>query len=232
MVGKKIDGIDAVAFDIDGTLYPTWKFAVRMLPFFIRHIRFMNAFRKVRHILHNRSLRTPDETLPDFFTTQNELLANYLAISHREAADFLEREIYSGWEKYFLCIRPYPFVYEVITRLKTEGFKIGVLSDFPPEQKGDAWGILPLCDAAVDSETVGALKPSRLPFLALAEALHTPCERILYVGNSKPYDIGGAALVGMKTAHIVNPLVSFLWKRPPYPDISFSSYRQFLHYVL
>lgn len=229
---KKITGIDAIAFDIDGTIYPTWKFAIEIFPFFIRHIRFMNAFGKVRHALHKRSLCAPDEGAPDFFYRQNELLAERLTISYQEAADFLEKEVYSGWKKHFLRIRPYPFVYETITRLKKEGFKIGVLSDFPPDQKGDVWGILPLCDAAVDSEQVGALKPSRLPFLQLARDLDTPCERILYVGNHKQYDVGGAASVGMKTAHIASPFVSCLTRKPPRPDISFSGYRQFLCSVL
>lgn len=229
---RKIDGIEAIAFDIDGTLYPTWKLTVRMLPFLLRHIRFMNAFRKVRLILHEHSIAEPDKALPDFFNLQNQLLADSLSISRQEAAHFLVQEIYTGWKKYFLYIRPYHFVYEAIVQLKTHGFKIGILSDFPPEQKGNVWNILPLCDAAIHSESTGALKPSRIPFRTLAEALGTPYERILYVGNSKTYDIGGAAAVGMKTAYIVHPLVSALTKRSPCADISFSNYRQFLRYML
>ena len=232
MVASKIPGIEAIAFDIDGTLYPAWKLTLRAVPFFIRHIRFMNAFRKVRRILHEYSSSNPDKVLPDFFNEQSELLAAQLSISTQEAGDFLDREIYKGWKKIFLRIRPYPFAKEAIIRLKEAGFKIGILSDFPPEQKGSVWGMLPLCDAALDSEAFGALKPSRIPFLKLAEALNTPCERILYVGNSKAYDVAGASSVGMKTAYIENPLVSFFRKKTPYADISFSNYRQFLNYVL
>ena len=229
---SKISGIDAIAFDIDGTLYPAWKLTLHAAPFFVRNIRFMNAFRKVRRILHKHSSSDPDKALPDFFNVQNELLATQLNSSPQEVGNFLDKEIYQGWKKKFLRIRPYPFAKEAIIRLKEAGFKIGILSDFPPEQKGSVWDILPLCDVALDSEALGALKPSRIPFLKLAEALNTPCERILYVGNSKAYDIAGASAVGMKTAYIVNPLVSFFRKKPPYADISFSNYRQFLNYVL
>ena len=232
MIASKIPGIEAIAFDIDGTLYPAWKLSLRAIPFFIRHIRFMKAFAKVRRVLHEYSSSEPDKALPDFFKIQNELLATHLSVSAQEAGAFLDREIYKGWKKIFLHIRPYPFAKEAITRLKEAGFKIGILSDFPPEQKGSVWGILPLCDVALDSEAVGALKPSRIPFLKLAAALNTPCERILYVGNSKAYDVAGASSVGMKTAYIAHPLVSFLKKKPPYADISFSNYRQFLKYVL
>ena len=232
MIVSKIPGIEAIAFDIDGTLYPAWKLTLHAVPFFIRHIRFMKAFRKVRRILHKHSSSDPDKALPDFFNVQNELLATQLNSTPQEIGNFLDKEIYQGWKKKFLRIRPYPFAKEAIIRLKEAGFKIGILSDFPPEQKGSVWDILPLCDVALDSEAVGALKPSRIPFLKLAEALNTPCERILYVGNSKAYDIAGASAVGMKTAYIVNPLVSFFRKKPPYADISFSNYRQFLNYVL
>ena len=232
MIVSKIPGIEAIAFDIDGTLYPAWKLTLRAAPFFIRHIRFMKAFGKVRRILHRHSSSEPDKPLPDFFKLQNELLATQLTISAQEAGVFLDREIYKGWKKIFLRIRPYPFAKEAIIRLKEAGFKIGILSDFPPEQKGSVWGILPFCDVALDSEVLGALKPSRIPFLKLAEALNTPCEHILYVGNSKAYDVAGAAAVGMKTAYIANPLVLPLRKKPPYADISFSNYRQFLKYVL
>ena len=232
MIVSKIRGIEAIAFDIDGTLYPSWKLTLRSVPFFIRHIRFMKAFAKVRSILHEYSSSEPDKALPDFFKVQNELLATHLTVSVQEARTFLEREIYNGWKKKFVRIRPYPFAKEAIIRLKEAGFKIGILSDFPPEQKGSVWGILPLCDVALDSEALGALKPSRIPFLKLAEALNTPCERILYVGNSKAYDVAGASAAGMKTAYIAHPLVSFFKKKPPYADISFSNYRQFLNYVL
>ena len=229
---SKISGIDAIAFDIDGTLYPAWKLTLHAAPFFVRNIRFMNAFRKVRRILHKHSVSDPDKVLPDFFHLQNELLATHLNISAHEAGLFLDREIYKGWQQKFLHISPYPFVKEVILQLKTAGFKIGILSDFPPEQKGDVWGILPLCDAALNSEAAGALKPSHVPFYRLAEALNTPCERILYVGNSIEYDVFGASAVGMKTACIENTILSLFGKKRPRPDISFSNYRQFLKYVL
>lgn len=229
---NKISGIDAVAFDIDGTLYPSWKFTVRCIPFFFNNIRFMNAFRKVRAVLHKYSSSEPDTPLPDFFNVQNELLATYLNISAEEAGAFLKKHIYEGWQKDFERITPYPFVKEAITQLKAAGFKIGLLSDFPPEQKGTVWDILPLCDAALGSENTGALKPSRIPFLRLSDALNVPCERILYVGNSRIYDVAGAAAVGMKTACIESFPARFIRKTSLRADISFSNYRQFLKYVL
>lgn len=232
MTGSKLSDIDAVAFDIDGTLYPAWAFTVRCIPFFLRHIRFMHAFSAVRRFLHSKSAADPDTPIEHFYEFQNELLAQRLHMPAGTVGAFLHDEIYHGWAKTFLHIRPYPFAKESVALLKSAGLKIGILSDFPPEQKGDVWGILPFCDAAIGSESTGALKPSHIPFKKLAAALQTPCNRILYVGNSRAYDVAGAAAVGMKTACIEPPFVSLLKTKKTRADISFSTYRQFLTYVL
>ena len=46
MVASKIPGIEAIAFDIDGTLYPAWKLTLRAVPFFIGITagRFLSGF--------------------------------------------------------------------------------------------------------------------------------------------------------------------------------------------
>ncbi len=224
--------IDAVAFDIDGTLYPSWKFTIRGLPFFIRHLRFMYAFKNARKTLHKLSADAPDTPIPDFFDLQSKLLSEQLPMTAEQAATFVNEKIYKGWKKYFLAIKPYPYAKQAILELKNSGLKIGILSDFPPEQKDTVWDILPLCDAYLGSEKTGALKPSRIPFEQLAEMLNVPCNRILYVGNSQKYDVEGAAAAGMKTACIQSPIASLCGKKIRNADISFSNYRQLLKSML
>ncbi|HBG35762.1 MAG TPA: HAD family hydrolase, partial [Treponema sp.] len=60
--------IKAIAFDIDGTLYPNWRLNIRVLPYFLKNIRFFLAFKKVRDILHQTA------PLGDFFEYQAQLL--------------------------------------------------------------------------------------------------------------------------------------------------------------
>ena len=86
---------------------------------------------------------------------------------------------------------------------KENGYKIALLSDFPPEQKKDIWGTAPLCDVIMGSEQCGALKPSIYTFGTLIKKLDLPAENILYVGNSIRADITGAKRAGMKTAYIM-----------------------------
>jgi len=82
------------------------------------------------------------------------------------------------------------------------------------------------------SEETGALKPSPVPFLALADALGVSPDRMLYVGNSVSSDVQGASAVGMKTACVVHPLALTAGYRIPGADISFSSYRKLTRNVL
>ncbi|AGT42815.1 HAD family hydrolase [Treponema pedis] len=232
--------ISAVAFDIDGTLYPAYRFNLRILPFLLRNFKFMAAFHKTRKEIRRLQLKNPDKVHKDFFDFQAEIFSQYTGKPRKEAEVFLNEEIYSGWKKRFAKIKPYSFVREAAEALKKKGLKIGLLSDFLPEQKNDVWGILPLCDAAIGSEQAGALKPSVIAFKALAEKLGEPCESILYVGNNLRYDVAGANAAGMYTACIKNRLFIFFYKffnifrrkKSAGPDIYFSNYRQLLKFVL
>lgn len=224
--------ISAVAFDIDGTLYPAWRLNIRILPFVVRHLRFMRAFNRARTEIRLHQGEMPGGKYGGFFDFQTELISKYLKKPPGQVKAFLEKTIYSGWKDMFKSIKPYRFAKEAVIEFKKRGLKIGILSDFIPEQKNDIWGILPYCDAVLGSEEVGALKPSPVPFKALADILGVPCTKILYVGNNVKYDVAGAKAVGMRTACIKNRFLSFLSKKTVKPDIYFSNYRQLLKFML
>ena len=46
-------GITAVAFDLDGTLYPNYRLNIRLIPFFFKEWRLLLAFGKARNFLHH-----------------------------------------------------------------------------------------------------------------------------------------------------------------------------------
>ena len=178
-----LEGIKAVAFDIDGTLYPDWKLYVRILPYFFRNFRFYTRFNRVRKVMHRTA------PLADFYEYQARLLGAVMHITSSEAKSKIQSICYDGMIPYFKKIRPYPGVVECIKSMKDAGLKIGILSDFPPYQKGDLWGIRELSDVCIGSEESGALKPSKYPFGILSIKLEVKPEEILYVGNSVKYDV-------------------------------------------
>jgi HAD superfamily hydrolase (TIGR01549 family) len=212
---------DAIAFDIDGTLYPNIRFYVRVAPFALRHLRMMIALGKTRKEL--RRLRPGPEA---FYGEQARLLAREAGVSAEEAVRFMETRIYRGWEPIFSRVRTYKGLRETLLEFRSRGLKLGVLSDFPAEDKLERLGLGDCWDVVVCSERIGYLKPAREPFDALAGMLGCPAGRILYVGNNRSYDVGGARAAGFRTA-IVSP-----WTKTDGADFAFRDYAKLRNYVL
>ncbi len=215
-----MQNIKAVAFDIDGTLYPSFSLYWRLIPYVIKNMRFYLHFNRVRKILHRTA------PLPDFYEYQARLLAEELGCGVAEAKLQIKQIVYDGLKPFFNRIKSFRYVRETFEELKKAGYKIAILSDFPPEQKGNIWGVIPYCDAILGSEEIGALKPSKYPFGIMAIALDVKPEEILYVGNSVHFDVRGAKLAGMKTAIIASSLKKIFKKGVREADIVFSDYRK------
>ncbi len=216
--------IDAVAFDIDGTLYRNRDFYLRMIPHYLGNLHFFRKYNEVRKELRLKAEN--DSGYEDLFKVQNELLAQKLNCTSQEAWEKLDRIVYTGLKKYFLQIKVCKGAPELIQKLKNSGVKIALLSDFPPEQKGEIWGIKKNCDVVLGTEQIGALKPSKKPFELLSEKLGLPVERILYVGNSHSYDVETPASMGMKTAWFIPAIKGRLGCRSKTADITFWDYSQ------
>ena len=217
----------AVAFDLDGTLYPNSGLYLRLAPFAARHWRLLRAFGKARDAIRREQGETPPPARPDFYDRQAALVAKTLGAPAEAVKQKIETLMYRGWEPLFCRIRLFPHARDLLVELRAAGFKLGLLSDFPPETKLENLGLGGLWDATLCSERTGELKPSARPFVALAEALDCAPERILYVGNSRRYDVAGAARAGMKTA-----LVARRAEGSPSADFAFKDYRKLRDFVL
>lgn len=222
----KLGDIQAIGFDIDGTLYRPWRLHLRLAPHFFRWNQFFLKYGMVRHSLHG------SEKIENFYAEQARRLAEKIGCTQRVAEERLRRIVYKGLGEFFKKIPCRANVAETFRRFHDAGFKLALLSDFPPEQKGELWGIRPYCDVLLGTEETGALKPSAHPFLVMAEKLGVAPERILYVGNSVKYDVRGAKSAGMKTAYAESLVDALLRRKCREADISFSSYRELQKIVL
>lgn len=226
MLVENLGEIEAVAFDIDGTLYPSWKLTALALPYYTLHCMFFLKYGLVRNEMHRTG------TDGNFRKIQAEKMARRLKCSPEEAEERLEKTIYEYLKKYFRKIPCFPEVPETFRRFKDAGLKLALLSDFPPEQKGDVWGVKKYCDVVLGTEAAGALKPDSHSFLRLAKDLDVPPEKILYVGNSVKYDVKGAKNAGMKSAFIRTGLRKLFGLDVKEADFCFSDYRQLQNFVL
>jgi len=217
----------AVAFDLDGTLYPNRRLYRRLVPFVLANPRLMLAFSKARGVIRREQESEPGLRREDFYRYQAALTAGFLGGDTGVVAGKIEAMMYRGWEPLFTKIRLFARARELLVDLRAAGVKLALLSDFPPEAKLANLGIGDLWDAVLCSERTGALKPSPVPFLETAAALGCRPQDILYVGNSRRYDVAGAARAGMKTA-----LVSRSSGGVPRADFTFRDYRQLRAFVL
>ncbi|MDR1307763.1 MAG: HAD family hydrolase [Treponema sp.] len=238
-----LPGLKAVAFDLDGTLYPNYRLYCRLLLSFLVHPRFFYAFARVRHRLHRRE--DPPSGGPvsgaSFYDVQAAMMGAALGQDPRQVKEQAERLIYRCWEARFSRIRLFPHVRETLSLFRGAGLKLGLLSDFPPARKVSLLGLDGFFDVLLSTEDTGALKPSPVPFAALTAALSCGPGEILYVGNSLRFDAAGAGAAGMKTALIRRSILSTgccpACSRGPggfrvRADFVFRDYRQLREYVL
>lgn len=217
--------LDAVAFDLDGTLYPNYRFYFRLLPFIIREHRLLRAMGIARDTLRSAAHEGR------FYDLQARIMADILKDDPEIIYSKIEQLIYRGWEPLFKKVKLYPHVHDTLKVFKAKGLKLALLSDFPPEKKLEYLGLKEYWDVVLCSEETGRLKPDQVPFITLAKALETAPGRILYVGNSVEYDIKGAKRAGFQAALIQNP-GCLIRRNVPEADFIFKDYRQLLSYVL
>jgi putative hydrolase of the HAD superfamily len=218
--------IKAVAFDLDGTLYPNYRLYVRLAPFILKDWRLLWAFGRARGIIRREAAARSD-----YYGYQAALAAKILGAQPESIKEKIDRLIYRGWEPFFKRIKLFPHVTETLDALRAAGFKTALLSDFPPETKLEYLGIAAGWDAVLCSERSGALKPFDQPFRELADALDTPPAGILYVGNSYRYDVLGARRAGMYSA-LITSRAGLRVRRSVPPDFCFYDYRQLRDFVI
>ncbi len=191
-----LTGISAVAFDIDGTLYPNRAMYRASFWIVLRHFRLFRAFGRARRLVRS------DPPEDDLYRRTVEITAAKLRKSVDKTAELVADVIYRCWEEVLERVRLYPEVDHTLTQLQNAGYRLAVLSDFPVGQKLDRFGLVGRWDVALSSEDTGYLKPHPQPFLQLASRLGVPPSQIVYVGNSYRYDVLGARAVGMRTVHL------------------------------
>lgn len=194
--------IQAIAFDVDGTLYPAFSLYMRCIDISLRAPGVVLAFSRVRRQLREMQTR-PDyalSTKEELHVLQALLLAHRLKIEESAARHLIERIFYNEIPRRFFAIQPYPGLKTLLETCRAQGFRIAALSDLPPDEKIAALGLGKLFDKIICAEDCGRLKPHPHTFLLLSNALGVNPGEILYIGNNIEYDIRGAKEAGMHAA--------------------------------
>lgn len=168
-----MDGIDAVCFDVFGTLI---HFAGgRVNPY--------------RHLIN-----VTDEKLP--FLTCNQSIDFF---AKQLGLDRLIPLMRSELEDELCKLALFNDVAAVIKQLRSCNKKIAVCSNLAAEYGSVVKTMLPDMDAYVFSYEVGEAKPATAIYQSVCNSLNVKPNRILFVGDSKRCDFIGPAKFGMRS---------------------------------
>jgi putative hydrolase of the HAD superfamily len=112
-------------------------------------------------------------------------------------------------------MKPRPGAIEVLTRLRSDGCKTGLVSDCSGEVPA-VWGstpLAPLFDVAVFSCVAGIKKPDPRIYRMALSRLGVMAKECLYIGDGSSNELTGARAVGMQPVLIRDPNES--------PDVHF-----------
>lgn len=196
--------LEALTLDVDGTLYSLRGMVLRNLRLMLGLADFFRQLHRVRDGMRGQGPRD------DFRREQARLLAEVRGGSAEQAERLVRRVIDDTWPRAFKRVRPYRSLRGVLAELVRRGLRLGLISDYPLDDKLSALGLdeLPFT-ARVVTEEVGALKPHPAAFLRAAELLGVEPARVLHVGDREDCDVRGAHAAGMKAA-----LLARRWRRP------------------
>ncbi len=216
MTGQEMDGIRAIAFDVNGTLVDIrtddhdeamFRAAGHVLIYSGIDLR-RHEVRDLYHAHMDEQRAASSEEHPEFDAVaiwariveeHATAFTKALPAAKREWLPVFLAETYRGISRHRL--RLYPYVREVLDVLAT-AFPLALVTDAQ-----SAWatgelhhvGLTGYFDPVVVSGDHGFRKPDRRLFERALDGLGVPAEQAIYVGNDMHRDIYGAREAGMRT---------------------------------
>lgn len=106
------------------------------------------------------------------------------------------------WTNFYTNMVCFEGVEDFIIWNKTNGIKIGILTDYETEYqiiKLEKLGLLSYIDHIVTSEEVGIEKPSVNMFFQILRKMNLSCDEVIMIGDNYEKDIIGALNIGLKS---------------------------------
>ncbi|MCI6672880.1 MAG: HAD family hydrolase [Sphaerochaetaceae bacterium] len=203
--------IKAVAFDVDGTLYPQRSYYWRMFLAGVKAPLLAWAYNRARRAyrIEQASRPTVPENRAGYLDRLSRLMLGSL---HRKATrrsvdrmgKLVDVVFYASWRRLYQAVPERRGMRETLHALKERGYTIAVLSDFPLEGKLKALGVDDVVDVALSSEDIGYLKPDPRVFSKLVSCINLEPQEVLYVGDSYRKDVLGARGAGLHSCLITS----------------------------
>lgn len=188
---QHVDGLDAVIFDLDDTLYSE-KAYVR------------SGYRKIAEHFGKPELA---EQMWAVFERGGRAIDEVLEANGLEAHKEEALHIYRFQEPE---IHLYPGVAELLARIRRTK-KVGIITDGRPEgqrAKLRALGLCAMVDEIIVTDELGGVafrKPNAAAFRLMQERIKQPYEKMIYIGDNTKKDFLAPQKLGMKWIWFNNP---------------------------
>jgi len=136
------------------------------------------------------------------YSSFDQLRKDFFGAFKEENNNVLEQELYEIYVNRFDKINFFPDVVPCLSKLRSQGYKLGLLSNMESLGAKEAEEKLRLkeyFDALCYSYEIGVLKPDKKAFLYALKKLGVKPSEALMVGDSLRSDIAGAQGTGMHT---------------------------------
>jgi len=193
------DGIKAVIFDVDGTLYKQSKLRRKMLydllsyyalrPWQLQELRILQRFRVERE-------KRPGANEPDLENAQYAWCTSNGRIPVEKIKRVVDRWMFQHPNQYLLgCV--YPGTHSFFEALRRQGIKIGIYSDYKAHDKLAAMKLAAdIVVSSTDSE-INRLKPAPDGLIYIADKLGLDPSECLFIGDRQELDGACAEQAGM-----------------------------------
>ena len=193
-VKNHIEGLKAVVFDMDDTLYGEKEYV-------------RSGYRQIARILPQ--VQNAEEKLWNFFEEKKPAIDELLKIEGI-CSEEIKQECVRTYRFQTPEIHLYEGVKEMLQELKYKGLQIGLITDGRPEgqrAKIDALGLEALVDEIIVTDELGGVefrKPNPLAFETMKEKLDVEYAEMCYVGDNINKDFIAPQKLGMRSIWFKN----------------------------
>lgn len=184
-----LQGIQAVIFDLDDTLYGEKEYV-------------KSGYRAIADTLPY--VERMEEKLWQAFEQKKSAIDEVLR-SESIYSEELKQQCLSVYRCHQPDIHFYEGAKEILCQLRTNGYKLGIITDGRPEgqrAKIKALKLAELVDQIIITDELGGVeyrKPDKSAFVKMRQQLDVPFEKMCYVGDNIKKDFIASDILGMKS---------------------------------
>ena len=190
-----LDGVKAVIFDMDDTLYGEKQYV-------------KSGYSQVARVLGDRVAHA-QQKLWQFFT-EGKSAIDQLLLSENIYSEELKNACVAAYRNQMPQIALYDGVAELLETLKQQGYRLGMITDGRPEgqrAKIQALGLSRYMEHIIITDELGGVayrKPNPLAFRMMAEHFGLEYAQMVYIGDNPRKDFIACEELGMRAVYFVN----------------------------